>query len=275
MKRRKLSFLLILIFIPFLASCGEPEEKKANEHVVDQKIDKRSDEGSKRVGKQQPKAALSGQDDKAENEISEVDKKIENEKKAIKKPAGVLPSSIKDKVVIIDPPQPTDDPTKIEVLGFFAYSCGHCYNFHTNYLPKWEKPDDVVYRSVPLVYGASVKVVTRAYYTAESLQIENEYHHELFSEYRKDRMKYQEPEAAAELATKFGISKQQFLATYNSMPVNMKFNLAGDLARAYGIRSVPTMVVNGKYKIRASSHKETVTVLEELMKIEREAMNKE
>ncbi len=179
------------------------------------------------------------------------------------------PFNIEGKYEVLKNPQPVDNPDKVEVLGFFAYSCGHCYNFHSKYLDHWASPDDVDFRNIPLMFGASVAVSSRAYYTAEVLGIEKKYHSALFNEYRKFKQKYQKPEAAAELATIFGVTKQDFLDTYNSFAVEMKFNRSTQLAKAYQMHSVPTVIVNGKYRIKASGHAETLKVMDELIKRER------
>ena len=43
------------------------------------------------------------------------------------------------------------------------------------------------------------------------------------------------------------MSKQQFDATWNSFGVNLKMNQALQTITRYGIRGVPTFVINGKW----------------------------
>lgn len=45
-----------------------------------------------------------------------------------------------------------------------------------------------------------------------------------------------------------GVSAEDFQKTWNSFEVAQKLRVAQDLARRYSVTSVPTMVVNGKYR---------------------------
>src|SRR5690606_16906739 len=51
---------------------------------------------------------------------------------------------------LVNPPQPTADPSKVEVLEFFWYGCPHCYHFEPD-LNAWlkKKPDNVVFVRQP------------------------------------------------------------------------------------------------------------------------------
>ena len=63
-----------------------------------------------------------------------------------------LPVSAQDSYYTrVDPPQPTDQPAKIEVIEFFAFSCPHCSNLYAP-LAAWVKklPPDVVFKRIPV-----------------------------------------------------------------------------------------------------------------------------
>ncbi len=51
---------------------------------------------------------------------------------------------------LIVPAVRTADPSKIEIVEFFWYGCGHCYSFEP-LLEEWKKdlPDDVAFRPIP------------------------------------------------------------------------------------------------------------------------------
>ena len=72
---------------------------------------------------------------------------------------------------------------------------------------------------------------------------------------------------------RFGVSQADFESTWNSFEVAQKMRVADDLARRYGISSVPMVVVNGKYKTdagNAGSYPKLIELIEEL--IEREEL---
>lgn len=52
----------------------------------------------------------------------------------------------------VQPPQPTDNPAKIEVIDFFYYTCPHCF-CPSSPLDAWAKklPEDV-FRRVPVTW---------------------------------------------------------------------------------------------------------------------------
>ncbi|MBX3686062.1 MAG: thiol:disulfide interchange protein DsbA/DsbL, partial [Rhodocyclaceae bacterium] len=67
----------------------------------------------------------------------------------------------------VNPPQPTGDAGKIEVLEFFHYGCPHCRDFDP-LLEKWVAalPKDVEFKRVPAIWGnAQLKELARFYYT--------------------------------------------------------------------------------------------------------------
>ena len=72
---------------------------------------------------------------------------------------------------VIDPPQPTATPGKVEVLEVFSYGCPHCNEFQ----PIAENikkalPAGAQMRYLPAEFGrASWTIFARAYYAAEAL----------------------------------------------------------------------------------------------------------
>ncbi len=73
--------------------------------------------------------------------------------------------------VNIEPPQPTDNPAKIEVVEFFSYGCPHCNDFHP-LISKWaaKLPADVSFRRVPVSFGrAQWANIGKLYYAAEAI----------------------------------------------------------------------------------------------------------
>ena len=74
-------------------------------------------------------------------------------------------------------------------------------------------------------------------------------------------------EAIQKLFERFNVSAGEFEKAWNSFPVNQKMRVGADLARRYGITSVPTIVVNGKYRTSAADaggYDELLELIDEL-----------
>ncbi|THB71791.1 MAG: thiol:disulfide interchange protein DsbA/DsbL [Gammaproteobacteria bacterium] len=175
----------------------------------------------------------------------------------------------------IQTPQPTNDPSKVEVLSIFAYSCGHCYNFHSQHLDHWEKPSGIDYMGVPALFNQSNEHLVRAYHTAVILGIVDEYHPAVFTTYRKNKQAVKDKAALAKFATAYGVTEKDFLDTYESFAVEVKVSQAKQIMKSYRVHSVPTVIINGKYKVSAAitgSHAKVIESMDELISKEKSAL---
>ena len=168
---------------------------------------------------------------------------------------------------LIDPPQPTSHPGKVEVTEVFSFGCPACNAFHTtadqirkslpagavmNYLPAAFRPDEnwVVYQ--------------RAYYAAQALGLAEKSYDAMFDgtfktgeistyDLKGSGLKPKEAwptieDIAQFYAQKFGADPKEFVAVANSFSVNTKMKRADDLVQKYGVMQTPTIVINGKYR---------------------------
>lgn len=74
------------------------------------------------------------------------------------------------------------------------------------------------------------------------------------------------------LFARFDIDEATFLETYKSFGVTSAVKRAENLTRRYGVRSVPVMIINGKYATDAPGVKsfvDIVSVVDELVERER------
>ncbi len=153
---------------------------------------------------------------------------------------------------LIDPPQPTADKSKVEVLEVFGYWCIHCAHLDPA-LQKWKKdlPADVDFRYVPAIFQGGVdEFFARAFYTAETMGVLDKTHSEMFTAAAVDR-KIQSPDAILDFYADQGIDREQFEATMNSFTVNAKVARVKQSLPRYAIEGTPTIIVNGKYKAMA------------------------
>ncbi|MFW5432401.1 MAG: thiol:disulfide interchange protein DsbA/DsbL [Methylophilaceae bacterium] len=145
---------------------------------------------------------------------------------------------------------PTENPAKIEVMEIFWYGCDHCYQMETP-LKVWLKkiPADVNFKRMPGLPGAAWAPMAKAYFTMESLGIEDKLHHSLFEAVHKHKTLNPKDEKAtlAWLTNKSGLDRAKVESTFNSFTVNTNLKRAAQVFRASGATGVPSLIVDGKY----------------------------
>jgi len=149
-------------------------------------------------------------------------------------------------------PLPTAHPNQVEVLEAFSFGCPHCYHFEPN-LNAWLKkiPDGVYLDRIPAEFNRFFALMARVYYTVELLGAEQSMHSALFDAIHKERRDLRRLEAVADFMAEHGVDRDLFLKTAHSFAVETKLRRAAALYPRYGIRGVPTMIVNGKYVVEA------------------------
>ncbi len=144
-------------------------------------------------------------------------------------------------------PQPVETGNKIEVREFFWYGCPHCDALEPA-LRAWlrKKPADVEFVRTPGV-APHWLVHAQAYYAFESLGVVEKVHQAFFDAYHRGQRRLDTPEEIADFAARHGVDRESFLRTFHSFGVRVKLERAKQLNAAFGIHSVPTLVVDGKY----------------------------
>jgi thiol:disulfide interchange protein DsbA len=79
-------------------------------------------------------------------------------------------------------------------------------------------------------------------------------------------------EEFADVYASLGVDRAKILSVMNSTTVSGKVNRARQFAQRAGVNSTPTLIVNGKYRITAKSHEESLKVAEYLVAKERAAL---
>lgn len=150
----------------------------------------------------------------------------------------------------VTPPQPTRDPSKVEVLELFWYGCPHCYRLEP-YLHRWlkKKPDYVNFVRVPAIFRKEWIPHAKAFYAAEALGVLDKINTPLFDAIHLGKRKFSTKEQLADFFAEQGVDRDAFLKTFDSFAVNAKTRNAKALTGRYGIRGVPALIVNGKYRV--------------------------
>ena len=173
-------------------------------------------------------------------------------------------------------PQPTSEPTKIEVLEIFWYGCSHCFHLEPD-VAKWlkRKPDDVNFVRFPAIPSDRWEWFAKVFYTAELLGVLEDIHNPLFAAIHDEKQTLNDPDSMAAFFAIHGVPKEKFISTLNSFTVMTKVSRARQLTLLYGITSVPMLIVNGKYRTTggmAGTGEKMFAVVDYLIEKERPAL---
>lgn len=148
----------------------------------------------------------------------------------------------------VSPRQPTKDPSKVEVLEFFAYSCSHCSAFEPA-LDSWQKqlPKDVLFRRIPVAFREDLVIHQQLYFALEVLGLVEQLHGKVFHAMHAERQPLTTPADIAAFATKNGGYGKRLVETMSSFGVAGKVRQATALATGYKIEGTPSLGVDGRW----------------------------
>lgn len=177
----------------------------------------------------------------------------------------------------IDPPQNTSVSDKVEVLEFLWLGCPHCYALEPS-MEKWEetKPDYVHFVREAPALNPSWEAHSRGFYAAQLAGKEKEFVEAMFKAIHEDRKPMRNPKKIAELAATIGLDKDKFLSAMKSFAVEGKLKRARDMAINAGISSVPSIIINGKYRATSGisgGHDGIIETINERVEFEKNEMN--
>lgn len=158
----------------------------------------------------------------------------------------------------LKPPQSVEPSGKVEVIEFFWYRCPHCYDFEPDLEP-WVKrlPSDVHFRRVPGILNDDWAVDARIFYTLEALGELDRLHRPLFDAIHREGGVRLRGEIFAKWVANWLAKQRVDMAKYDaashSFTVESKLRRATQMGRSYRLEGVPTLTVQGKYVVLASS----------------------
>jgi len=147
-------------------------------------------------------------------------------------------------------------PDKIEVAEVFWYGCGHCYTFDPM-VSEWKasKPDNVAFVRIPVIWNPTNQAHARLMYTAEALGVLDKMHEAIFKAIHESGKTLTAEADMIELFAQVGVDEAAFREAFNSFGVTSAVKRAENLTRRYGVKSVPVIIVNGKYATDAPNVK--------------------
>ncbi|MGD0959838.1 MAG: thiol:disulfide interchange protein DsbA/DsbL [Methylomonas sp.] len=167
-----------------------------------------------------------------------------------------ISASAEEGYEVLKPTQPVQNPEKIEVIEFFWYGCPHCYHLEPA-IKQWlkNKPANVEFIRQPAVFNELWGKNAKVFYTAEALGVEDKLHDDIFDAIQNKKIKLATDEEIAKFFIEHGVKEEDFQTAYKSFSVDAKLRQAEGMGPRYGISGVPTLIVNGKFKVTATSAK--------------------
>ena len=178
---------------------------------------------------------------------------------------------------VISPAQPTNAPPgKVQVMEMFWLACPHCYALEP-LIEAWRKskPSYVQFVRVPVMWGPVQRAHARLYYTFEALGRHDlvdkafQYIHQIEMQTNSESIMVGSSKANTlrmqqAFAEKNGVSPGAFAAAYNSFDVSTRLQQAEEINQIYEIDSVPTIIVDGRYKtnvVKAGGEKKLIDLI--------------
>jgi thiol:disulfide interchange protein DsbA len=177
---------------------------------------------------------------------------------------------------VLDPQAPLSTSGEgIEVSEYFSYGCGHCFQFDP-VLNAWldKQPEDVNFDRTPAVWNDYYGNLAQTYYTLKAMDLLESLHVAVFEAIHIQRKNLSKPGVMADFLEEAGVDPEAFAKVFNSFGVRMSLQQADARGRAYRASGVPTLIVNGKYRIEtrgAGSVQEMLKVAEFLIQLERQS----
>lgn len=142
------------------------------------------------------------------------------------------------------------DRTTVEVLAFFWYPCGPCFEFE-EILNSWEseQSDGITLTRVPAIWSPTMRFQARSYFTAQVLGVLDNSHSQFYEAFEKDNTTITNEEELQLFFGTIGISAAEFLRAYYSETTMQLLEQAEMLNRTYNIQSTPVLFIAGKYGI--------------------------
>jgi thiol:disulfide interchange protein DsbA len=157
----------------------------------------------------------------------------------------------------LDTPQQTSAPAgTVDVVEFFSYACPHCFEFEP-LLEAWLKrsPPGVRFHRYPVRFLQNAVNFQPMYFALEAMGLAESISIKVFNAVHIEHQRLDTPEAISAFMTRNGVDAARFTATFNSFSVRTKVQQANAAMDAYGVNSVPTLAVGGRFLTSPASAK--------------------
>jgi len=150
--------------------------------------------------------------------------------------------------------EPRRPGAPVLVTEYFSYGCIHCKNFEP-LIKDFERtlPVGAKLEQLPVAFNASWALLARAHLALASIDGLTTNHERIFNAIHDSRRQFTTAEQIADfVAGKDGVTRDAFLGAFNSASVRRKLAKIDAASRATQLSAVPSLVVDGRYRINMS-----------------------
>ena len=156
------------------------------------------------------------------------------------------------------PALPPPDPGKVVVTEFFSYACPHCFTF-APVLKSWEAqlPNDVVLDRVAVAVGHQPWVLpAQLFYALRSVNKHQELDSAVFDAIHVQRVNLSTARQVVDWVAARGVDRSAFEAALGAFSVKSFVARGDQLAQAARIPGVPTLVIDGRYRVEIDTSRD-------------------
>lgn len=142
-------------------------------------------------------------------------------------------------------------PGKVEVAELFWLGCPHCYSLEPEILKyKANHPDFVEFKQVPAMLNPSWAADANTFFIADILDPKGskDLVTKIFQSIHDQKRRLRSPKAVTRFFIEQGYTEEQVEAVKTSMAFQAKLVRAQEFGAGSQADSVPTMIINGKYR---------------------------
>ena len=154
--------------------------------------------------------------------------------------------------VEIFPEMQTDaEPGKVEIVELMWLGCPHCYTLEPMMLEyKKNHPKYVDFKQVPAMLNPSWAADATTFYIADLLDPKGEKDlvTRIFQAIHDQKRRLKNPDAVNRFFVQQGFTEEQVNSAKNSMAFQAKLKRAQEISATSQAQSVPTVIINGKYR---------------------------
>lgn len=153
------------------------------------------------------------------------------------------------------------DGSQVEVLEFFSFYCGHCYEFE-KFIPviKGNFPKKIKWKVVPIYWGKGSPKPAEAYFLAVEAGKGEEMKKALFEAFFIEKRDIGSLEVLESLSAKVGLGFD-FSRRLRTGEKALDAEEAVTLSRIYGIDETPTLIIAGDLKVSPGMLDHNVSLL--------------
>ena len=188
-------------------------------------------------------------------------------------PAAAQPVAGRD-FSVIEPAQPTNDPTRIEVVEFFSYGCPHCHDLNP-LIQKWagNLPRDVLFTRVPVSFNPFYKLMARFFYALDATGDLSRLDAAVFTAIHDKGLKLVSEKSITEWVVSQGVDARRFSEAWNSFSINARMTRADQMTQSHRIQGVPAIAVDGRYLVGGKSLQELLDLADQVIALRRDERN--